>query len=146
MRVPGGKISLAGARPVFEARADRFAPMIIFGGAGGVFDTGQFQRFPEITDKPAGNLPELVVQRVSLMPVQQVDAPPADRVFEDQGFDGGRQETGSRTGRRAKPGTAFDAVVIAPEQEQPSGSCKIHQLGKDIAVDLGNIRDIAIFP
>ena len=114
VRMPGGEIGMVGARPVFQARADRSAPLIVFGCAGRILDTGQFQRPPEITDKPAGDLPELIVQQVSLMSVQQMDAPSADRVFEDQGFGGGRQETGSRTGRRAKPGTAFDAVVITP--------------------------------
>ena len=104
------------------------------------------QRLPEITDKPASSQPKLVIQRIDLMPVQQVKTPPADRVFEDQRFCGGRQEAVRRPRGGTESGTAFDAVMIAPEQEQPPIGCKIRKLCEDVAVDLGNVRDPAIFP
>ncbi len=141
----GCKIGAA-ARPVFQARADRIAPLVVFGGAGGVFDARQLQRLPEITDKPAGSQPKLVIQRIDLMPVQQVKTSPADRVFENQRFCGGRQEAVRRSRGGTESGTAFDAVMIAPEQEQPPVGCKIRKLCEDVAVDLGNVRNPAIFP
>ena len=145
MCVPRGEIGVTRAGPVFEPDTDCLAPLVVFGGTGRVFETCQLQRFPKIAHQPAGKFPKLIVPRVNLMPVQQMYPPPAGRVFENQAFRGTRQETIGSTGRRAEFHAAFDAVVIAPKQEETLLCGEIRQLGEYVTVDFGNVCDIAVF-
>ena len=76
------------AAPLFRPERKLFfrfvLALIIFGSAGGIQNAEMLQRFPQIAHHQAGEPPQIAVEKISLMAVNQIEIAVAFRILEDE--------------------------------------------------------------
>ena len=120
---------------------------VVFRSTGRIIDPGKLQWLPQVAYHPSRSSPELIVQKVRLVPVNQMQIRTSVLPADDQplGKDR-RQKRKTVSGDRKEPLCGFCPVVIAPEKKETACRLEIRQQLKNIAVNLADIRISAILP
>ena len=92
------------AGPVAHALLGKVFSGVVFRGTGGILNPGKLQRLPKISNHPACGFPELVVQKICLVAVDQMKVrtsilPPDDQPLRKDRCQKGKTVRGAVTNR-----------------------------------------------
>lgn len=144
-------------RPVTESFFYGVLFPVVFSSAGGVVQSQQFQRSPEIADQKACQMSESVIEQITLMSMGEKDFPSVLRIGEEQTFlcyksrkeglltVGGFAEI-MVAGFREKGLAVFHPVMISIEHVETVLPVELCHQPETVGVNLYDLLHISVLP